>query len=70
LIEGAERRSVRVAIVSNNSEKAVQAFLRRFSWAAPIHVLAGVRVVGLSKTPERGRNLIMAGAVALIERSA
>jgi beta-phosphoglucomutase-like phosphatase (HAD superfamily) len=31
---------------------------------------AGVRVVGLSKTPERGRNLIMAGAVALIERSA
>ncbi|MGV0992890.1 MAG: HAD family hydrolase [Mycobacterium sp.] len=117
LIGGAERRSVPVAIVSNNSEVAVQEFLRRFSWAAPVHVLAcrtpevggrlkpnpllvhralehlrvgawgavfvgdsvsdvesgnsaGVRVVGLSKTPERGRNLILAGAVALIERSA
>lgn len=117
LFEDAQRRSVPVAVVSNNSAYAVREFLHRFSWAAAGRVFAcrtpevgarlkpdpflvqraiallrvhsddcifvgdsvsdvqagnaaGVRVVGLAKTPERGRQLLAAGAVALIERAA
>ncbi len=112
---GATRRSVPVAVVSNNSEEAVKEFLHRFGWTESIRVLscrtpsialklkpnpflvekavallgvdaadcvfvgdsvtdveagnaAGVRVVGLAKTAERGRQLIGAGALAVIER--
>lgn len=116
ILNGAKRRSVPVAVVSNNSEEAVKEFLQRFSWTDPIRVLAcrtpqiglklkpdrflveqaiellgaqatdcvfigdsvsdveagnaaGVSVIGLAKTPERGRQLLEAGAAALIERS-
>lgn len=117
LFEDAQRRSVPVAVVSNNSAEAVREFLHRFSWSAEVKAFAcrttevgdrlkpdpflvqramtllrvpaadcvfvgdsvsdvqagsaaGVRVIGLAKTPERGRQLLAAGAIALIERVA
>lgn len=115
LIDSARRRSVPIAIVSNNSANAVRGFLTRFSWAGlpdalacrppeavsklkpdPLLVIkalqmlgadaggsvfvgdsvsdvqagraAGVKVVGLAKSPDRGILLLEAGAVSLIER--
>jgi HAD superfamily hydrolase (TIGR01662 family) len=115
MLSYAHRQAVPLAIVSNNSQSAVEEFLQRFNWTAPIDVLAcrtpatvlrlkpdpylvrtaveqlgvdagrcvfvgdsatdveagraaGVRVVGLAKTPQRGQELLDAGAVALIER--
>ncbi|BBY99700.1 HAD family hydrolase [Mycolicibacterium fallax] len=115
MLRNAQRQTIPVAIVSNNSQSSVEEFLQRFSWTAPIQVLAcrtpatvlrlkpdpylvrtaveqldvdagrcvfvgdsatdveagravGVRVIGLAKTPQRGQELLDAGAVALIER--
>ena len=39
-MEDAERRTVPVAIVSNNSEAAVRVFLDRFEWSRDIKTLA------------------------------
>jgi beta-phosphoglucomutase-like phosphatase (HAD superfamily) len=116
LVGCAQRQSVPVAVVSNNSVGAVQQFRQRFVWAEPLKVLAcrtpavaarlkpdpflvyealdalqvagsdcvfvgdsvtdvkagvsaGVRVVGLAKNPQRGRKLLEAGSIALIERA-
>ena len=115
MLSNAHRQAVPLAIVSNNSPSAVDEFLQRFSWTAPIDLLAcrtpatvlrlkpdpylvqtaieqlgvdpgrcvfvgdsatdveagraaGVRVIGLAKTPQRGQELLDAGAIALIER--
>lgn len=115
LLGNAHRQAVPLAVVSNNSQSAVEAFLQRFSWTEPIEVLAcrtpttvlrlkpdpylvktaiqqlgveaahcvfvgdsatdveagraaGVQVIGLAKTPQRGQELLDAGAVALIKR--
>ena len=115
MLSNAHRKAIPVAVVSNNSQSAVEEFLQRFSWTAPIDVLAcrtpatatrlkpdpylvqaaverlgvdagrcvfvgdsvtdveagraaGVQVIGLAKTPQRGQELLDAGAVALIKR--
>ena len=115
ILSNARRQAVPLAVVSNNSQLAVEEFLHRFSWTTTIEVLAcrtpatvlklkpdpylvrtaieqlavdacccvfvgdsatdveagraaGVRVIGLAKTPQRGQELLDAGAVALIER--
>ncbi len=115
ILGNARRQAVPLAVVSNNSQLAVEEFLHRFSWTTTIEVLAcrtpatvlklkpdpylvckaveqlgveagrcvfigdsatdveagraaGVRVIGLAKTRQRGQELLDAGAVALIER--
>ncbi len=115
ILGNARHQAVPLAVVSNNSQSAVEEFLDRFSWTTTIEVLAcrtpatvlklkpdpylvckaveqlgveagrcvfigdsatdveagraaGVRVIGLAKTRQRGQELLDAGAVALIER--
>ena len=53
MLRDAERRSIPVAVVSNNSAAAVQEFLQRFDWVDPIRVLAcRTPTVGLKLKPD------------------